>query len=280
VADLLTGEIHFGDGIHGQIPEKGTDIKIAYRAGGGEQGNVPAFTTWLSVDTMNVSVENPFPATGGAEAETIEEAFVRFRKDFKVPYAGVTAGDYEYIARNTPGVRIARASARVTAENEVTVVIVPYSPDERPMPSEGLKKTVCYHVDRHRLITTAIRIADPDYVRVAVAAEIRVRSGFSAEDTRYRVIDALNRFFSPIRRQSGDKEWPFGRPVYQSEVYAEMEAVAGVECIRRLTLGADEGRFSYRDGNVEIGPQSLVYPGRHDIRIIDLQSWCHRETYE
>ena len=273
------GTIQFGDGVHGRIPPQNKEIRITYRYGGGREGNVDAETI-TRIDIPGVAVTNPFPAWGGTEEESIKEAFIRFRRDLKIPYAAVTAADFEYVATATPGLRVARAKAVVVSENKVAVAVVPYSPLEKPLPSDGFKKTVCEHIDMHRLLTTSIQVRDPGYVRVSMNAHIRVPGGYSPELVKQRVTVALNKFLSPIKREPGDNAWPFGRAVYRSEVFEVIEEVDGAECVVELYLRGEEGSFRYKEGNIMIGPLSLVYPGRHGIEIIEQTTVCKRGDYE
>lgn len=79
--DALSGSIRFGDGRNGRVPDKGATISASYRAGGGAKGNVPAHTLTRLPRAMAgiIHVTNPRPATGGADAETVEA----FRKRVK-----------------------------------------------------------------------------------------------------------------------------------------------------------------------------------------------------
>lgn len=280
--DLATGTIWFGDGIHGAIPPKKINIHVDYRCGGGIQGNIDA-EAMSTIEIPGVNVSFPFPAHGGSEAESIEQAFLRFRKDLMIPYTAVTAKDYEDITKATPGLRIARTKAIISSEreNEVIVVVVPFSFSPRPLPGEGFKRTICEHLDRHRLITTRLKIQEPDYVRVSVNADIKILAGYDPERVKERINQNLQSFLSPIQRTSGDHAWPFGRPVYRSEIYELLEDVEGVDCVSKLSLFAQEGTFAYKKGDIEIGALSLVYAGSHNIKILESQTICNtRERYE
>src|SRR5207237_1304609 len=75
-------------------------IKCEYRLGGGVAGNVGAGT--LTVLKQSVAfvqgVTNPFPAQGGADPETIEEAKRRGTYAIKNRDRAITAEDYESLA--------------------------------------------------------------------------------------------------------------------------------------------------------------------------------------
>jgi predicted phage baseplate assembly protein len=272
------GEIRFGDGIKGAVPAKNKEINIRYRRVGEAVKHIDIEIeagALTGIDIPGLTVTNPYPSYGSRAEESIDEAFIRFKQDLYTPGTAVTADDYEYIARATPGLRVARARAVVTpGKNEVTVAVVPYSFSEKPVPAPGFKKSVCGFLDLHRPITTYIRVCDPDYVKVSVSAEIKLAAGYGPDLVRERVREALNRFLAPLSKTGGSDGWPFGRPVYRSEINEVLEDVEGVDCVTALLLSAAEGSFVKRNGNIEIGSLSLVYPGTHEIRPIDPHMKC------
>jgi predicted phage baseplate assembly protein len=262
------GEVRFGDGIHGVVPPGGAEIDVRYRWALLTAATIEAGVLTV-IDSPGVTVTNPFPSYGGGEAETIDQAFRRFKIEQGVPCTAVTDEDYEEIVRATPGLRIARAKALVVEEkNLVTVVAVPYSSAEKPLPSEPFKNAVCRYLDFHRPITTGIQVREPDYVKVSAAVEITVAEGYSPEPVKLRVDDALSAFLAPLDTASSSG-WPFGRTVYRSEVYERLETVEGVYCVRSLSLSAEEGHHLKINGNIEISSLGLVYSGSHTIDVVE-----------
>lgn len=271
------GELFFGNNVNGAVPPQGAAITIAYRYGSGAAGNVSAGAiTLLESHIQGITLSNPFPAREGKDAETIKEAFIRFKRHLETPYTAVTALDFQQIVKATPGIRAARAKAVFSRVNidHVNLVVVPYSLMEKPLPSSGFKETVYRHLTSHRLITTSLEVSSPDYVKVSVTAEIKITPGYDPGQTRERVQLGLRQFLSPLKRNEGDNEWPFGRPVYRSEVSEKINTVEGVDCITSLSLSAESGEFTYNNGNIEIGELSLVYPGTHRINIASNQKRC------
>lgn len=279
VIDRETGEITFGDGIRGKVPPQDEEIYITYRYGGGEQGNIPANEIAIIYNKdgnpLDIGVGNCFPATGGKEKETIQEAILRAKMELKIPFRAVTAEDFEFIAEATPGLRVARAKAKVYSDNdnEVIVVVVPHSPLEKATPSSGFMRTVCEHIDMHRLITTNIKMDKPEYVRVSINAAIKIKPGANSNVVSGRVEKAIDGFLSPLKGGPEGDGWPFGRSVYRSEVYEVIDKVEGVDCVSRLSL-------SGAMGDLDIGDLDLVYPGRHNIEIIEPETVCRETGYE
>jgi predicted phage baseplate assembly protein len=221
-----------------------------------------------------LKVTNRRAASGGAEQEALPEAAGRARHDLTMPYQAITSGDYEQLARSTPGLRVARAKAiplfkpglkNYPEEPEpaaITVIVVPFSRADQPRPSQGFLQTIRRHLDRHRLVTARVYVIGPDYVRVEVQTTVLLRGGFSSTDVQQQIRTALNRFLHPLSGGPEGNGWPFGRTVYKSEVYQVIENVEGVDGVQRLDLGASDDQ-----GNIKIPPQSLVYAGDHRIGI-------------
>ena len=76
---------------------------------------------------------------------------------------------------------------------------------------------------------------------------------------------ALASFLDPLRGGPDSLGWPFGRPVYRSEILQVIDGVAGVDHVSDLTLSAAGG--VPQCGNLTVCPTSLAASGTHEIRI-------------
>ncbi|MDQ1352678.1 MAG: hypothetical protein QG657_2984, partial [Acidobacteriota bacterium] len=232
--------------------------------------------------TDGITVTNPFPAYEGRDEETIDNAFIRFKKDLAIPYTAVTEEDYEYIVKQTPGLRVARVvafprDAKSGNENETILIPIPYSFAKCPVPSRSFKKAVCRYLDMHRLITTSIEVCDPDYIGISVTVRVKIKDGFESGQMKDRIKEALDDFLSPLDldgSSGGSGGWPFGRAVYRSEVNEVLEGVDGVDCVMGLSLSAVGKLFEKRGGDIIIGSLSLVYPGTHQVEVIGSETKC------
>jgi hypothetical protein len=343
VFDSGSSTIRFGDGINGDIPQAAGDASgdttegdaakadtgevgrnvriISLQTCEGESGNVRrdkigefANTNLLPANLRSWRLSNVVDASGGRAAELLADAQARARADLRTQYQAVTSADFEFLAINTPGLRVARAKAipcfsaagkldpqaipdgRVSdaiplplsprakscaSRASVTVVVLPYSISAKPVPSENFLLNVCRHLDRHRLITTQVEVVAPNYVQVSVQATVLLQAGFEVEPSRQAIINALNRFLRPIP-EPGDREnqgWPFGRTVFKSEIYELIEKVAGVDCVEKVSLTA-QGSGAARDanGNITITPTSVVYSGNHQVDVVTPELDCRSGT--
>lgn|GEM_PF-2610231 len=260
----------------------------------GEEGNLKAGHIWKVEGAEHLEIINYMPASGGRKAQTIDEAVEDFLRDFKVPYTAVTASDYEYIALNTPGLRVAKAKAVPNyrplrfqqgkfggmeptkseySKGSVTVAVIPYTPLEilrsPPAPSEGFIQAVCRHLDRHRLLGTEIHVISPDYIKVTVNVTVVPEEGYLDDSlVRKDVLSALNRYIHPVKGGLDGQGWPVGRDVYLSEIYELMETVSGIKCIIRLSVSGEPGAYPDSNGNLVLGSKfSSVYSGEHRVEV-------------
>ncbi len=267
--DTATGEVSFGPAVrqpdgtvrqYGRVPEAGRAIRFSrYRYGGGVQGNVPAeslqvLTTALAYVSR---VANLRRATGGRDAESLEEVKARARRELRVQSRAVTAEDYEQLA-----LQATRAVARVRCRapragderlppGTVEILLVPAVADSllvddlRGLHVDGaLAQTVERYLDRYRLLTTVLHVREPRYVGVRVRAEVVPSEYSNPEAVRERVRAALRSFISPLRLDDGGdllppewSGWPFGRHLYLAEIPSLIQRVPGVKHVLDVAVG-------------------------------------------
>jgi baseplate J-like protein len=299
--DRLKGMIVFGNGIHGRMPPINAKMEVKYKFGNIlEDGFAKDEISFIAFDEngmlLDVDAINYLPSTRGKGDEPLKYTMSRARSELKIPFKAVSSSDFEFITINTPGLRVARAKAfplQLSSEgkkknqdkedclaNTVRVIVVPYSPSETPTPNRGFLRTVCEHVDKHRLITTKLRVTGPEYVGVTVNITITINSSSNPDFVRERVAEALDNFLSPISRNPRQNAWPFGRDVYRSEVSAVIEQAEGVECVLQIVLtgsGKPQHFENDKDGNIKINNLCLVYLKSYSINIPPTMARCRDE---
>ncbi|MFQ5631819.1 MAG: putative baseplate assembly protein, partial [bacterium] len=284
--DLQNGAIAFGDGINGQIPpvneNTAGNIHITlYRVGGGEIGNVAAKTVnrIIAPELQCIRVENRQPASGGKDAESLNDAKNRMRRDLKKVARTVTTADIEKLALRTPGLRMARAQVLplyhpdfpgIQMPGAVSIVVVPYalpgSGARLPMPSKGFLRTVYNYLKPKSLVASDLHVIAPEFTKASVKTQIKIEPGMRAETVRKETVDALVKFLEPVAGGIDHKGWPFGRAVYQSEIYQVIGEVAGVRCVESVSLSADRC-FKLEGGNIKIPRIGLICSGKHEVEI-------------
>ena len=91
--------IRFGGNNFGRLPDDGTKFSVTYRIGAGAAGNVAAGAIdHIAPDAAAsgiIAVTNPFPASGGADRETIDSMRLNASQAFRaVQYRAVLPADY------------------------------------------------------------------------------------------------------------------------------------------------------------------------------------------
>ncbi|HEX8070860.1 MAG TPA: putative baseplate assembly protein [Pyrinomonadaceae bacterium] len=277
VLDRQTGELLFGDGLHGLIPPAGAaNLRLArYRTGGGRAGNRPAgVITQLKTTVPYVErVVNHEPAAGGADAETTQTLLERAPRAVRHRDRAVTPEDYEDLARlASPAVARAKCvplydlaadpNATTARLGMVSLIVVPGGAEARPQPSQELLNRVRDYLDARRLPTAELVVVGPEYVGVSVEVEIGLVTLAGAGEVEAEINLRLARYLHPLSGGLDGAGWDFGRGPHKSDLYALLESVPGVDHVRRLKVVETEER----PGAAATG-RFLVYSGAHDITL-------------
>lgn len=262
VVDRTLGEVRFGDGRAGLIPVAGTANVVAeyYRIGGGGQGNVTSgVISTLRQSIAHIDkVSNPFPAGGGSDQETVDEAKARGPHVIKSRNRAVTSEDFEWLTlESSNGIARAKCLNTIGREGEVTVVVVPKQDDRRLdltlklVPSTELLRRVKHYLDERRLLTTVVTVQRPRYIEVSITVEIVRKTSGASEALRRAVEDRLRVFMHPLIGGRNGDGWPFGRNVLKLDLYHVIEDVEGVDFVHRIQLFDEDRRQEVEQIKVE-----------------------------
>ncbi len=298
--DREAGTVTFGDGVRGRIPalvpRAGNIVAVRYRHGGGKAGEtgVATITSLESARAGLSGVTNPVVATGGADAETLDEAKVRARRELATRSRAVTRDDFEWIARQTPTVRVARAQIvprrrplpagtlppaiatpvcgaplaagpsgldTIEAAGVVSVVVVPDDAGPEPVPTPSFLRRVCCHLDRHRLVTTEVHVVPPQYLRVCeVVITLLPQPGYTRARLQELVEARLATYLHVLTGGHAGGGFPFGGQVHIADLVAQVFRVEGVERVETMTA-----RFTHTKSNVALRQGRLTMcPGASD----------------
>jgi len=275
--DPEAGEVTFGDGTRGRVPQIGERIRAReYRYGGGAAGNVGAKAITRVSGVDGVKANNPRPASGGADAETVEAALERIPAELRRRDRAVTAEDFRGLALATPGAGVGRAEVlplfhpptRIEeAAGVVTVVVWPREDPihpNAPLPDRDLLRRVCAYLDERRLVTTELYVVPPTYRRVAVSVGVKPKPGYGVEAVRAWVELVLRQYLAPLPPYGPAGEgWPLGRRVFGPELEAAVLQVEGVEYVEGLRIAepvvqADGDEVWAERSVVELAPYEVV----------------------
>ncbi|OIV36366.1 putative baseplate assembly protein [Mangrovactinospora gilvigrisea] len=297
--DAATGEVSFGPAVRqsdgalrafGAVPPRDAVVRAArYRIGGGRRGNVArgAINVLRSSVPFVAEVVNREAASGGVDAETVDEAKLRAPITLRTQERAVTQRDYEELARRAaPGVARLRCLAADDPDDAhsggpgaVRVLVVPQAvPDEggrlrfeQLVPDDELLAAISRHLDERRPIGTRLAVGPPFYQGVTVVAVVHAFAGASGERVRTAAQAALHGYLDPLTGGPDGTGWPFGRPVHAGEVYAVLQRVPGVELVDEVQLHPADPLTGLRGeatDRVQLAAGALVFPFDHRVRVI------------
>lgn len=256
--DSNTGEVRLGPALpqpdgtvrrYGALPPKGTMLVMSgYRYGGGQVGNVAAKT----INVLRTSIPyisrvlNRQPATGGRDAEAIENAKMRVPGYLRSLQRAVTAADFEYLAQQAAPGEIGRVyclQPPLTNRGENKILVIPHIPvlkgfiaPESLELSVELRNQIQSYLDERRLLSARLEVTMPAYQWVETEVRFRVSQHYDFERVRRAIEDKLFEFINPLSGGIDGKGWPFGRDLLSSDVMAVLSTVPGVNFIRSVKL--------------------------------------------
>ena len=225
--------VQFGDGVTGsRLPTGRGNVVATYRQGIGTVGNVSAgaLRTLLDRPVGLKSVSNPGPATGGADAETLDQTRGNAPNTVRTFGRIVSLEDFEDAAREVAGIAKAHAYSGWTGEEQVVYLTV--SGIEGAAVIGNLYSDLVADLNSRRDPNRTMIVQSYTKIPVRLAATIFVSADHVADDVLAAVQAAVTRYFAFDNQQ-------FGQPVHLSNVYAVIQGIGGV-------TGADITTLQYK----------------------------------
>lgn len=225
-----TARLRFGDDNLGQEPDEGTRFEAVYCIGNGRSGNVGAETVLhiVSSDSGIISVRNPMPATGGIDAESIEEVKLYAPQAFRTQKRAVTAEDYAAVTMLHPDVQKAVATLRWTGSWHAMFITV----DRRGgrVVDDAFEAELVDFVNGFRLAGHDLEIEPPVFVPLDIIMTVCVQEGFFKDKVKQALLETFSARDLPDGRRGffHPDNFTFGQPVYLSKVISTAMKVPGV----------------------------------------------------
>ena len=263
---------------YGQVPPKGAILRMtAYRTGGGEVGNVQvgALRILKSAVPYVTRVSNHKAASGGKDAETLDQAVMRVPQLLRTRDRAVTPEDFETLARQASS-KVHRARCLPISEESpgrVVVLLVSDQPTEQSPHrrfglSPDLRKTVDQFLKQRCLLGIAVQTQAPEYVRVKVTAKVLLETAYKhhesvTEEIRQTLEQSLYQFLHPITGGWSGTGWEFGAPLYESDIvsYLHKQKVMGVRSISHVRLFSwdpETNNWLAKGGELVLTPLQLL----------------------
>ncbi len=241
-----TVRLRFGDDILGQGPDEGTGFKAVYCVGNGRSGNVGADTILhiVSSDSGITAVRNPMPATGGTNAESIDEVKLYAPQAFRTQKRAVTAEDYTAVTMLHPDVQKAVATLRWTGSWHAMFITVDRRGGREV--DGAFEAELVDFINGFRLAGHDLEIEPPVFVSLDIIMTVCVREGFFKDTVKQALLETFSARDLPDGRRGffHPDNFTFGQPVYLSRVVSAAMQVPGVKWV---DLSGKEDKFQRWD---------------------------------
>ncbi|NWF69254.1 MAG: putative baseplate assembly protein [Chloroflexi bacterium] len=291
--DSMTGEVRLPPALpqrdgtvrrYGAIvPKDAMLVMRGYRYGGGRTGNVGtgAINVLKTAIPYVARVANRRPASGGLDAENLDDAKLRVPGHLRSLGRAVTASDFEYLAREAAPGQVGRAfclQPPTTQPGEVQVLVIPQVPNLQGfIAPESLRllpdvhQRITTYLDERRLLSVRMTIGEPEYLWVQTEVRFRPSHNTDSEAVRRAVETRLYSFLNPLIGGSDGKGWTFGRSLFVADVMAVLLAVPGVDFVRAVKLFpvTYDGSEFMRGGEaseIAVPPNGVILSFEHLVR--------------
>jgi hypothetical protein len=269
-----------------------TTLTITYLTGGGISANVPANTiTVVSTpptisgtgDETTLTFNNPQPAIGGRDGDTVEEIRQNSLRSFNEQGRAVTLQDYTVRALSLPARygsigKVYIAQDQLTNPNSSRDAIIDSNPLSLSMytlaydnnknlinTAESLKNNLRTYLSQYMLITDAINIKDAFVVNIGVNFDVIIRPNFLGRDVLLQCTNTLIDYFNITK-------WNINQPINLSSIYTLLDKIKGVQAVQNVEIvnkvGENYSQYGY---DIKGATRSnIVYPS-YDPMIFEVK---------
>jgi hypothetical protein len=217
-------DILFGDGVEGStLPTGQNNIQANYRVGSGVSGNVAAGSITTLMDRpLGVSgVNNPKAATGGQDAQSVDDIRVNARLSVLTLGRAVSITDYQNFARAFAGIAKAYAIWIPSGPGLGVFITVAAAGGSALPPGNPTLDNLVTALHNYGNPLIPIHVESFLETLFSLNADIKYDPNYDAKTVKQNVLDRLRRSYSFAART-------FGQGVSADEVAALIQAVPGV----------------------------------------------------
>ena len=266
------------------LAPKNTTIVFQYLVGGGASANV--LTNQLTqISSYSVSgntlyqntivTNNPDPASGGGDGDTVEELRMNIAAEFPTQYRAVTQEDYLARTLSMPPQygKISKAyitkddatfnnymQGDISQKDQVLVSLYVLGLDSNNNladPSPALLQNLQTYLSDYRMMTDAINIKPAYIINIGCNFDIIIRPNYTSQDVIARCILALQDYFNVTN-------WSVNEPIILGDIYSLLDVVEGVQTVKDVRIVNKTGEASgYSKYAYDISAGSLngvIYP--------------------
>lgn len=276
--DRMNSRLHFGDGVHVQVPRntRGIAFKVVMSRCNGELANIEAGLIGDSLGGLMFvdRIYNPIQAYGGMNMETVDEALRRGTCVLNSRNRLVSAQDYEREALNFSQ-QIAQAKVIVGRKKDgsfspgaITMVLLMKDYRDGEQSFLHMRQRLREHlIEKCELSASGeeLEIVEPIFAEISVEAWVQV---IRADDT-FEVQQDLKRVLGEYLDPLTNSGWDIGRMVKTAQIELRLNMEKGKALLRRLMVTAryqdESGRHETDLEKLAGNPYVLVTSGIHKI---------------
>lgn len=242
------------------IAPSNTNISIYYSVGGGTADNVQSdsitkinskqiLVDETGLDSVlyqrvlnSLAVTNPEPASGGKNADDLEEIRQNAIAQFASQNRAVTKEDYIIRAYSLPSkfgsiskayvVKDTELSYNMTSANNflqnqfgLSFYVLGYDRNNKlTTVNNATKENLKTYLDQYRMLTDALTIKDAYIINIGVEFEIVTRPNQNGNQVILKCIQKLKDYFDT-------KKWQINQPIVISNLYTELDKIDGVQTV-------------------------------------------------
>ncbi len=245
---------------YGQAPSN-TQLTITYRYGGGIDHNVNSNTirdiqsinvttdqsgltaSLIASTRASIAVNNPIPATGGRDAESIVEVKNNTLAYFQAQQRAVTKEDYItriyalptkygnvakcYIVQDTQldSKSGANADSRVANPLALNLYTLGFDASKKLTNlNKAVKENIQTYLTQFRMVTDAVNIQNAYVINIGVKFNLLTKAGYNKDEVVLRAIQKVKDFFDI------DK-WQIGQPIVIADLAYQISLTDGVSAV-------------------------------------------------
>lgn len=257
-----------------------TTLTIRYIVGGGIEANAPAnaITTIDAIGTTasdsskvaSLTFNNPKPALGGRDGDTVQEIRENSMRSFAEQQRTVTLQDYTVRSLSLPAMfgsiakvyvtqdSSTRSSETVLSDNRLALslyVLALNNEGQLVTASRTLKNNLKTYLSQFMMLTDAVDIKDAFVINIGLQFEIVALPNYQSKDVLLNCTEKL-------KEALGRDKLTINQPLNLSNLYTTLDRVKGVQTVKNISIVNKAGK-KYSEFGYDITgatKDNVVYP--------------------
>ncbi len=281
--DRMNGELIFSDGVKAKMPRVTDDVafKVRVRTSDGAAGNVEpdAIHETVGTELYIDRVYNPVRAYGGADMETVPQAFRRGANLLSSRGRLVSDKDYVYSILNfsdsidqvvsVPGETVDGKQAA----GDISFVLLMKDFREGSFSFHRISGPLRQYLKKLSPLTISqehIHVVEPIFVSVSVSIWASVLDEDASFEIQHMIINTLKEFLNPLKGEETGG-WPIGILPKSPQIKMRLGMLKNRAVIKRTTITAHyvdrSGEHTMDLDDVQVTPFMAVRSGEHKVNI-------------